>query len=485
VAAPVLDVSPEIVPADLKQPNNRKPTMKPCLSIFLAAILANVVTAQAAELVIVPDLQGRTVDMTHYGLGQGGFTDQPMLAPHVDDLRQLRPQVIRLFVQEYYDLMPTKGQYNWRKLDRELESIVATGAKPMLCLCMKPPALFPTLDEKIVHPSSYKDWEEFIEQFVRHINTERKFGVEYWEIGNEVEIGEVGGCPYLFKPDDYLKYYTHTVQAILRADPKAKVGGPALGHFDDPIGDALLAHAAAGKAPLHFFSWHTYDNSPTVFQKRIRDVKARIAKYPQLNGVETHVNEWNMSLDQIVPGPGFQPAFLLTVTHMMEEEGLTGANYYQVCDGYVAPATFARFLSTPLVADVNRFFNVLPVRLGLFDQHGRVRPTFYVFRILAQMRGKQWKVSTTDPQLFGMAVESESGLEILFWSFAQTDNIKPMDVAVRLGERIGKRYKLIRLNPASCVDNLETESANVMKKLPDPLQVQLEPYGIRWLTIER
>lgn len=423
--------------------------------------------------------------MTRYGLGQGGFTDQPMLAPHVDDLRQLHPKVIRLFVQEYYDLMPAKGKYNWKKLDRELESIVATGARPMLCLCMKPPPLFPTLDQNIVHPTSYKEWEKFIEKLVRHVNREGKFGVEYWEIGNEVEIGEVGGCPYFFKPDDYLTYYTHTVQAILRADAKAKVGGPALGHFNDPIGDALLAHAAAGKAPLHFFSWHTYDNDPAVFQKRIRNVKARIAKYPQLKDVETHLNEWNMSLDQIVPGPGFQPAFVLTTTKLMEMEGLTGANYYQIRDGYVEPATFARFLSASSVADVTRFFNVMPIRLGLYDTHGRVRPTYIVFKMLSQLRGKQWNVSTTDPQLFGMAVESEAGLEILFWSFAQPDKIKPMDVNVRLSERIGKRYKLIRLNPASCVDNLETEKADVMKKFPDPLQVQLEPYGIRWLTIER
>ena len=470
----------------MKHPNQMKTNRPNRLQTYLIALLATALTAGAAELVISPDPQGRTADMTRYGLGQGGFSDQPMLAPHVADLKQLHPKIIRLFVQEYYDLMPAIGEYNWKKLDRELESIVATGAKPMLCLCMKPPVLFPTVDDKIVHPSSYPQWEKFIEDLVRHVNSERKFGVEYWEIGNEVDAGEIGGCPYHFKPDDYLKYYTHTAQAVLRADPKAKVGGPALGYFHNPIGDALLAHAAAGKAPLHFYSWHTYDNNPEVFRNRIRDAKARIAKYPQLKDVEQHVNEWNMSLNQIVPGPGFQPAFLLTVTRMMEEEGLTGANYYHIRDCYSDPATMRRFLSAPSVTNnFNRFANVLPLRLGVFDQHGRVRPTFYAFRILAQMRGKMWKVSTTDPQLFGLAVESETGLEILFWSFAQPDKIKPMDVDVRLSERLGKRYKLIRLNPANSVDNLETESANAMDKFPDALKVQLEPYGIRWLTIER
>jgi xylan 1,4-beta-xylosidase len=467
------------------KPDCRGSNLKENLLILIFGVLVNNLSVHAAELVVSPDHAGRIVDMTRYGLGQGGFTDQPMLAPHVDDLRQLHPKVIRLFVQEYYDLMPAKGKYSWNKLDRELESIVATGARPMLCLCMKPRLLFPTLDQKVVHPTSYAAWEKFIEKLVRHLSTERKFGVEYWEIGNEVEIGEVGGCPYLFKPEDYLTYYTHTAHAILRADPKAKVGGPALGHFNDPIGEALLAHAAAGKAPLHFFSWHTYDNNPDVFQKRIRNVKARIAKYPQLKDVETFVDEWNMSLEQIVPGPGFQPAFVLTTIRVMEAEGLTGANYYEICDGYVDQATFSRILSGPTVADFNRFFNVLPLRLGLLDQHGRVRPTYFVFKMLTQMHGKQRTVSSTDSQLFGLAVENEAGLEILFWSFAQPDQIKPLNATVRLGDRVGKRYKLIRLNPATPTDNLAIEKADVMKKLPDPLQVQLEPYGIRWLTIEK
>lgn len=203
--------------------------MKRCILIPMVAILAHIVTAQAAEFVVAPDPEGWTVDMTKYGLGQGGFTNRPMLEPHVEDLRQLRPQVIRLFVQEYYDLLPSKGQHNWQKLDRELEAIVATGARPMLCLCMKPPVLFPTVDEKVVHPSGYAEWEELIEQLVRHVNIERKFGVGYWEIGNEVEIGERGGAPYLFKPDDYLTSYTPHRPGHLALRPEGQGRWPGVG----------------------------------------------------------------------------------------------------------------------------------------------------------------------------------------------------------------------------------------------------------------
>ena len=49
-----------------------------------------------------------------------------------------------------------------------------------------------------------------------------------------------------------------------------------------------------------------YDNDPEAFRQEIRDVKSRIAKFPQLRHLETFVDEWNFSLDQIVPAPGFQ-----------------------------------------------------------------------------------------------------------------------------------------------------------------------------------
>src|ERR1700745_2718033 len=99
--------------------------------------------------------------------------------------------------------------------------------KPIMCLCMKPKVLFPKIDHELVHPTSYEEWKELIFRLVQHCNQDRKFGIEYWEIGNEGDMGESGGCPYKFKPDDYLVYYSHTAKAILNADPRAKVGGPA------------------------------------------------------------------------------------------------------------------------------------------------------------------------------------------------------------------------------------------------------------------
>jgi len=60
-----------------------------------------------------------------------------------------------------------------------------------------------------------------------------------------------------------------------------------------------------------------------------------------------------------------------------------------------------------------------------------------------------------------------------------------MHVDVRLNKRAGRRYKLIRFNPAICVDNLEIARGGPVAKLLERLEVKLETYSVRWLTFER
>jgi hypothetical protein len=91
-------------------------------------------------------------DMPALALGQGGLQADPMLEPHVKEIRPLRPRTIRLFLSEYYRIYPAHDTYDWTKLDRELWAVRATGARPTLALAMKPPVLYPRVDHGVVHP---------------------------------------------------------------------------------------------------------------------------------------------------------------------------------------------------------------------------------------------------------------------------------------------------------------------------------------------
>src|SRR5437899_10433843 len=151
-------------------------------ALFLVSSSVSAVDSpQAAELSVDSSRVANDIDLTRYSLGQGGMSDKPMIDPHVEQLAQLHPQTIRLFVQEYFNLLPKRGQYRWDTLDKAVEAILATGAKPIMCLCIKPPVLFPAIDHGLVHPRDYGEWEELIFRLVQHCNQQKKFGIDYWE----------------------------------------------------------------------------------------------------------------------------------------------------------------------------------------------------------------------------------------------------------------------------------------------------------------
>src|SRR5207237_2585214 len=111
------------------------------------------------------------------------------------------------------DLMPAPGRYHWDALDASVDLIRKTGAMPLMNIDFKPKALYPVIDEKIVDPTSYQQWEQLIFEMVRHYK-QRGSGIMYWEVSNEPDIGENGGCLYLFTPETSARYYQHTASAI-------------------------------------------------------------------------------------------------------------------------------------------------------------------------------------------------------------------------------------------------------------------------------
>jgi len=143
-----------------------------------------------------------------FALGQGGLSEEPMWDDRMAEVRALQPGIIRLFIQEYFDLLPERGRYHFETLDRSVDTILRTGAKPLMCLCFKPRVLFPQVNQDIVEPNDYAAWEELIDRLVRHYR-ERNAGIRYWEVANEPDIGEDGGCPFRFKPESYSPLFKH------------------------------------------------------------------------------------------------------------------------------------------------------------------------------------------------------------------------------------------------------------------------------------
>jgi len=130
-----------------------------------------------------------------------------------------------------------KPVYSWTILDRIFDTFRAAGIKPLVEIGFMPEALsahpqpyrhnFPqgsVFTGWTYPPKDYQKWSEVVFQFVRHLR-ERYGDAEVktwlWEVWNEPDIAYWQGTP-----EEFLKLYDYSADAILRALPKARVGGP-------------------------------------------------------------------------------------------------------------------------------------------------------------------------------------------------------------------------------------------------------------------
>lgn len=130
-----------------------------------------------------------------------------------------------------------RAVYSWTILDRIFDAFRAAGVKPLVQIGFMPEALS-THPEPYRHtfpkgsiftgwaypPKDYAKWSELVFEFARHLR-ERYGDAEVktwlWEVWNEPDIGYWQGTR-----EEYFKLYDFSVDAVLRAVPEARVGGP-------------------------------------------------------------------------------------------------------------------------------------------------------------------------------------------------------------------------------------------------------------------
>ncbi len=174
--------------------------------------------------------------------------------------------------------------YNWTLVDSIFDTYIQRGMKPMAQIGFMPEALsvkpesdgiVTTPDRQKVHhytgwlypPKSYEKFAELVYHWVKHcVNRYGKKEVEswYWELWNEPDI------TYYWKgtTEEYIKLYDYSADAVKRALPTAKIGGPETTNPATSSAGAFLKtfleHIVNGKnyatgkkgAPLDFITFH-------------------------------------------------------------------------------------------------------------------------------------------------------------------------------------------------------------------------------------
>jgi len=457
----------------------------PVILLVLFAIVSVPVRSQTAQVQVAFSERLGPMHIDRMALGQGGLSEEPMWAERVAEIRALHPHIIRLFVQEYFGLLPEHGRYDFTALDRSVETILNTGATPLMCVCFKPQLLFPAVNQDIVEPNNYAEWEELIFNLVRHYK-DKQARIRYWEVANEPDIGEDGGCPYRFKPESYVRYYRHTADAILRADPQARIGGPALANSHSQLLPALLEFCRTNGAPLHFVSWHIYSSEPKAIRGTIDYVTNLIKKYPNLKP-ETFLDEWNMDLMNPPLDARFQPCFVAEVLWQMKDAGLDYSCYYHIRDWYVSFETFAPFMSKQGTAFMTRWWNRMPQFDGLFDYQNQVRPAYFSLKLLSRLAGERLAVTSNYPAVHGLAAHDDRLRmdNLVLWNFSPASTHTEISLT---GANRNMRVRHITLDaiaPSNDEDaRLRPEPFKQLPKGDQSLVLEMDPFSVHYWSFE-
>jgi len=425
------------------------------------------------------------LEIDRMALGQGSLSDEPMWESRIAEIRALQPRLIRLFIQEYFNLLPARGRYHFETLDRSVDTILKTGARPLMCICFKPRVLFPAVDHDVVEPRDAGEWEQLVYQLVKHYR-DRAAGIRYWEIANEPDIGESGGCPYRFKPEGYVRYYHQTAAAILRADPDARVGGPALASVRSPILPALLDGCDREKIPLHFVSWHIYSSDPMRVRSTIAYARGLLKRHPGLKP-ETILDEWNMDLMNPPLDPRFQPCYVLETIWQMKDAGLDWSCYYHIRDYHVRFEQFAPFFSARGAAFMARWWNRMPQFDGLFDFQNQVRPAYFAFKLLSRLTGDRLRLESSDSAVHGFATHDEKQQvhNLLLWNFSSSPTTIDLTLD-SLPRNMLARQLTLDARAGSLDENavLRPEPTRRLAKGSQRSRVSLGPYEVKFWSFE-
>ncbi|HCC58352.1 MAG TPA: beta-xylosidase [Solibacterales bacterium] len=363
--------------------------------------------------------------------------------------------------------------YRWDIVDRILDTYLNVHARPFVEIGFMPRALS-TKPEPYQHrwpqtkiaagwaypPKDYQKWAELIYQWVRH-ETELHGAAEvsrwYWEVWNEPDIEYWQGTP-----EEYDRLYDFAVDAVKRAAPHARVGGPATTGPASAKAAAFLRqfleHCATGRnfatgatgAPLDFITYHA-KGRPNVaaahvqmgLAKNLDDVEQGmriVTSFPKFHDLPIILSESDPEgcaacSARTYPQNAYRngPLYPCYTAAAMN-------NIFQLADGY--HANIEGMLTWAFEFEDQPYFE----GFRTLASNGIDKPVLNVFRMAARMGGDRVAVESSaglsveqilqsgvrqSADVNAMATRSARGVSVMAWNYHDDDVAGP-EAAVRL-----------------------------------------------------
>jgi xylan 1,4-beta-xylosidase len=356
--------------------------------------------------------------------------------------------------------------YSWVILDQIFDTFHTAGIKPLVEIGFMPKALsthaepyrhdFPHNKVNDIYtgwaypPNDYQKWSALIFQFVHHLR--ERYGDDevktwLWEVWNEPDIGYWKGTP-----DEYFKLYDFSVDAVLRAFPGARIGGPdTTGPGNDKAAgflQAFLEHCAheknyaSGKvgSQLDFISFHP-KGSPTWQGEHVQmGISRQLAAIQRGFTIVASFPEWKQTpiiLGESDPEGCAACSAEKNPQNLYRNGALYGAYTVEVLSNVLALARQERVNLLGVVTWAFEFEDQ-PYFAGFRElaTNGVDKPVLNAFRMLGLLGHERVKVTSsgslaTDealrsgvraiPDINAIATRKNREIEVLIWNYHDDD----------------------------------------------------------------
>lgn len=325
-----------------------------------AAIPANIIVDASIT-------QGKIPSSLWQNFAQGGEEPVDMIGPVATTAALLSPKLIRIdHVFDFFNVVQGPGLYDFSFLDKEINSILATGAKPMISLSYTPDSMAKN-HQNANEPNNWDDWYNLVKATASHYSVDLKIDGIYYEVWNEPDLF---GHWHIGRSPDYNTLYLQTASAVLSGAPthNYKIGGPATtAYYPDWI-KALFTTAADNHLPLDFVSWHRYSKDAQGYKDDAEKLGQVLTQYPQYFNLEKIISE---------AGPDSEPS-------VWYDNQLSGIHLMA--------------MSTQLAGTIHRLFSfelvdgpsprsAVSTGWGMLTHSGVAKPRFYAVEFLNRLAG--------------------------------------------------------------------------------------------------
>ncbi len=412
--------------------------------------------------------------------------------------------------------------YNWKIVDSIFDTYIRRGMKPLAEIGFMPEALSanpgPSSEGNALDktqpkhysgwaypPKSYEKWAELVFQWVKHsVQRYGKAEVEgwYWEVWNEPDLS------FYWKgtPDEYIKLYDYTADAVKRALPTAKIGGPETTSPDGKSGGDLLrkflTHIVSGTnyvtgktgAPIDFITFHA-KGAPKLIDgvvwmnmgNQLRSIDKGfeiVSSYPALKNLP------------IIIGESDPEGCAACSEDLHPENAYRNSTMYASYTASVMTRTYdlAKIRGVNLAGAVTWAFEFenQPYFRGFRDlaTNGIDKPVLNVFRMMGMMQGDRVAVTSAskqnyltirdssvrgkDPDINALATKSANAAGIMVWNYHDKNdiNVSPASVSVTIRGLPHQRVMLTQY----MIDQEHSNAFTVWKKMGSPQEPTPEEY---------